>query len=73
MLNYDYTDQALIVLSATSDGVLSIFFTSIVGAPLRTASASLTFFFSFTTGLVKKLPNITRKEKEKAWQNSYVG
>ena len=45
LLNYDYTDQALIVSSATSGGVLSIFFTSIVGAPVRTASASLTFFF----------------------------
>ena len=42
---FDYTDQALIVLSATSGGVSIISFTSIVGAPVRIASASLTLFF----------------------------
>ena len=51
---FDYTDQALIVLSATSGGVSIISFTSIVGAPVRIASASLTLFFSVTTGIVKK-------------------
>ena len=51
---FDYTDQALIVLSATSGGVSIISFTNIVGAPVRIASASLTLFFSVTTGIVKK-------------------
>ena len=42
---FDYIDQALIVLSATSGGVSIILFTSIVGAPVGITSASLTFFF----------------------------
>ena len=34
---FDYIDQALIVLSATTGGVLIISFTSIVGAPVGIA------------------------------------
>ena len=63
---FDYFDQVLIVLSATSGGVSIISFTSIAGAPVGIASTSLTLFFSLTTGIVKKLLNITRKKKEKA-------
>ena len=62
---FDYIDQALIVLSATSGGVSIISFTSIIGAPVGIASASLTLIFSLTTGIVKKLLNITRKKKKK--------
>ena len=62
---FDYIDQALIVLSATSGGVSIISFTSIVGAPVGIASASLTLIFSLTTGIVKKLLNITRNKKKK--------
>ena len=61
---FDYIDQALIVLSATSGGVSIILFISIVGAPVGIASASLTLFFSLKTGIVKKLLNITRKRKK---------
>ena len=61
---FDYIDQALIVLSATSGGVSIISFTSIIGAPVGIASASLTLFFSLTTGIVKKLLNITRKKRK---------
>ena len=57
--------RLLIVLSATSGGVSTISFTSIVGAPVGIASASLTLFFSLTTGIVKKLLNITRNKKKK--------
>ena len=32
---FDYIDQTLIVLSATSDGISTISFTTIVGAPLE--------------------------------------
>ena len=42
---FDYIDQALIVFSATSGGVSIISFTSIVGAPVGIASASLTLLF----------------------------
>ena len=62
---FDYIDQALIVLSATSGRVSIISFTTIVGAPVRIASASLTLLFSLTTEIVKKVLNITRKIKEK--------
>ena len=65
---FDYTDQALIVLSATIGRVSIISFTSIIGAPVGIASASLTFFFSLTTGIVKKLLNITRNKKKKHYK-----
>ena len=42
---FDYIDQALIVLSATSSGVSIISFATIVGAPAGIASASLPLFF----------------------------
>ena len=40
-------------------------FTSIVGSPVGTTSASLTLFFSRTTGIAKKLLNITRNKNKK--------
>ena len=61
---FDYIDQALIVLSATSGGVSIISFTSIIGAPVGIASASFTLIFSLTTGITKKLLNITRKKRK---------
>ena len=65
---FDYIDKLLIVLSATSGGVSIISFTSIVGAPAWIASASFTLNLSLTTGIVKKLLNITRnKKKTKTW------
>ena len=42
---FDYIDQALIVLSATSGGVSIISSTTNAGAPVVIASASLTLFF----------------------------
>ena len=62
---FDYIDKILIVLSATTGGVSIISFTSIIGAPVGIASASFTLIFSLTTGIVKKLLNITRKKKKK--------
>ena len=38
---------------------------TVVGIPVGTAGASLTVIFTVTTGLVKKLLNITRKKKKK--------
>ena len=40
---------------------------SVIGAPVGIASASFTLLFSLATGTVKKLLNIMRKKKEKAW------
>ena len=62
---FDYIDKILIVLSATTGGVSIISFTSIIGAPVGIESASLTLIFSLTTGIIKKLLNITRNKKKK--------
>ena len=62
---FDYIDKILIILCATSSEVLIISFASIIGAPVGIASASLTLIFSLTTGIVKKLLNITRNKKKK--------
>ena len=61
---FDYIDQALIVLSAASGRVSIISFTRVVGAPVGIASASLTLFLSLTTGIIKKLLNVTRKKRK---------
>ena len=63
----DYIDKVLIALSAASGGVSIISFTIIIGAPVGIVSARFTLIFSLTTGIVKKILNITRKIKEKAW------
>ena len=63
---FDYIDKILIVLSATtSSGVSIISFASIIGAPVGTARASITFIFSLTTGIIKQLLNVTRNKKRK--------
>ena len=69
---FDYIDKILVVLSATSGGVSIISFTSIIGAPVGIASASFTLIFSLTTGIVKKLLDITRKKRKKHDKTSYV-
>ena len=62
---FDYIDKILIVLNATSSGVSIISFTSVVGTLIGIVSVSLTLSFSLTTGIVKKLQNITRNKKKK--------
>ena len=60
---FDYIDNILIVLSAATGGVSIFSFTSIVGAPVGIVRASFTLIFSLTTGITKKLLNITRKKR----------
>ena len=60
---FDYTDKIFIRLSA-SFGTLTIV-SHIVGIPVGIAESSLTLIFTVTTGIVKKLLNITRKKKKK--------
>ena len=62
---FDYIDKILIILSATTGRVSLCSFTSIVGAPVGIESANFTLIFSLTTGITKKLLNITRKKKKK--------
>ena len=62
---FDYIEKILIILSETSSGVSITSFTSILGASVGIVSASFTLFFSLSTGIVRKLLNITRKRKKK--------
>ena len=67
---FDYINKALIILSATSQGISIISFTSVIGIHEGIASAFFTLVFSLTTGIIKKLLKITRKKKKK--QNKTV-
>ena len=58
----DYIDKILIALSATNGGVSIISFTSVAGASVGIASASLTLILSLTIGIIKKLLSITRNK-----------
>ena len=62
---FDYIDKILIALNATSSEVSIISFTNIIRAPVWISSASFTLMLSLTTGIFKKLLNITRKKKKK--------
>ena len=62
---FDYLDNVLIVLSATSGGVCIISSVSVVEAPIGIAGESFTSIFSLTAGIIKKLLNITRNKKKK--------
>ena len=59
-----YIDKILIVLSAAAGRVSICSFTSIVRAPVGIANANYTLMFSLTTGIVKKILNITRKRRK---------
>ena len=62
---FDYADKLFITLSA-SFGTLSIAsHAAVVGIPVGIAGGSLTLIFTITTGVIKKLLNITRKKKKK--------
>ena len=56
---FDDIDKILIVLSATTVGILIISFASVIGTPAGIAS-----YFSLATGIIKKLFSMTRKKKK---------
>ena len=62
---FDYSNKSLIALSATSGGIHIASFTTVIGAPVGIASASFSFAFSITAGIVKKILKITRNKKKK--------
>ena len=62
---FEYIDNILIVLSATSSGVCIILSVSVAGATVRIASASFTLIFSLITGIIKILLSKTRNKKKK--------
>ena len=61
---FDYIDKILIILSATTSGVSIISFTSTIGTSVGIVSASFTLIFSLTTGIIKKLLNMTINKKK---------
>ena len=65
ILAFDYADKLFITLSASSGTLNIVLHVTIVGIPVGIAGASLTVIFTVTTGIVKKLLNITRKKKKK--------
>ena len=50
---FNYFDKALIVFSATSEGVSIISFASVIGVPAGIASAIFVLVFFSTSGLIK--------------------
>ena len=62
---FDYADKPFITLSASFDTLSIVSHATIVGIPVGIAGSSLTLIFTVTTGVVKKLLNITRKKEEK--------
>ena len=62
---FDYADKRFITLSASFGTLCIVSHATIVGIPGGIAGASLTLIFTITTGVVKKLLNITRKKKKK--------
>ena len=62
---FDYMDKILIIWSATTSGISIVSFTSDIGTSVGIASASLTLFFSLSTGIIKKLLNMIRKKNKK--------
>ena len=55
--SFDYFGKYLIVLSATSGSISTASFASVIGTPVRIASASLSLTFSLSTGLAKDKKN----------------
>ena len=62
---FDYADKLFITLSASFSTLSITSHATVVGIPVGIAGASLTLIFTVTTGIVKKLLNITRKKKKK--------
>ena len=58
--SFDYNDKTLIVLPETSGGISIISFPSIIGVLVAMASP----IFTLTTGIIKKLLEITRNKKK---------
>ena len=70
---FDYIDKVLIVLSATTGGICIVSRVTVAGLPVGIACAGFIIAFCLTTGTIKKIAKHNRKQKEKAWKNSYVG
>ena len=65
IVSFEYFDKSLIVLSAANDGLSITSFATVIGAPVGIASASFSFAFSITTGIVKTLLKTRGNKKKK--------
>ena len=63
--SFDYFDKPLIVLSVTTGSISVASFATVIGAPVRMASASFSLTFSISTGILQKLLKTTRNKKKK--------
>ena len=63
--SFDYFDKSLIVLSVTTGSISIASFATVIGAPVGMTSASFSFAFSISTGIVKKLVKTTTNKKKK--------
>ena len=64
--SFNYFDKStLIVLSAKSGAISIALFSTVIGAPAETASASFSFPFPINTGILNKLVKTTRNKKKK--------
>ena len=58
---FDYADKLFITLSASFGTLRIVSHATVVGIPVGIAGASLLVIFTVTTGVIKKLLNITSK------------
>ena len=65
IVSFDYADKLFITLSGSFGTLSIVLHATVVGIPVEIAGASLTLIFTITTGVVKKLLNISRKMKKK--------
>ena len=66
--SFDYFDKSSIVLSATSGSISIVTFATVIGTSIGIASASLSIAFLLSSGLVRKLLEITRNSKWKHYK-----
>ena len=62
---FDYADKLFITLSASFGALSIVSHATVVGIPVGIAGSYLTLIFTVTTGVVKKILNLTRKRKTK--------
>ena len=61
----EHFDKSLIVLSLTTGSISIASIATVIGAPLGITSASFSFAFSISTGIIRNLWKITRNKKKK--------
>ena len=63
--SFDYFYKILIVLSVATGSISVASFAIVIGAPVGVMSASCSFAFSITTGIVKKVIKTAKNKKKK--------